>query len=315
MSFTRAVPRVPGRQTLSVAAVALLLAAGLLAALSPAQAASSTAATVASTSAASTAARPAAARGRPGFQIASLNLEKGMSVRAVRQDFRNVVRHTNTSVIGFQERLFSRKLMRKALPKHWRLIMARKGPTGVDDNPIAFNMRKWKFKNSWVKALSAHDWRRDSGRVAHDQYGMVGVLKHRKTGHVIRVISFHLPPGIHNRRTGGPNWRYPDRVRATWKMSRTIRKVKRRAPKRQQFVAACDCNVTHSKDTGDQLVKGKITGPLRLATNYSVGGYRPGWRIDYVMAERRSRFRLKAWRSFRDLNTDHPGIVGVFKRR
>lgn len=307
MSFTRAVPRVPGRQTLLVAAVAILLAAGLVAALSPAQASSSSA---------RSGAGQAAARGvTPGFQVASLNLAKGMSVREVRADFRNVVGHTNTSVIGFQERLFSRKLMRKALPKHWRLLMARKGPTGVDDNPIAFNMRKWKLKNSWVKKLSGHDWNRNSGRTAHDQYGMVGVLKHRKTKHVIRVISFHLPPGIHNRSTGGPNWRYDQRVKAAWDMAATVRKVKRRAPKRQQFIAACDCNVTHSKDTTDKLVKGKVTGPLRLATNYSVGGYRPGWRIDYVMAERRSPFQMKGWRSFRDLNTDHPGIVARFKHR
>lgn len=310
MSFSPAVPRVPGRLTLLVVAVAILLAAGLLAALSPAQAASQ-----GSAQASTAAARPAAARRTPGFQVASLNLEKGMSVREIRADFRNVVGHTNTSVIGFQERLFSRSLMRRALPKHWRLLMARKGPTGVDDNPIAFNMRKWKLKNSWVKKLSGHNWSRNSGRTAHDQFGMVGVLKHRKTGHVIRVISFHLPPGIHNRSTGGPNWSYDARVHATWDMAATVRAVKRRAPKGQQFIAACDCNVTHSKDTGDQLVKGKISGPLRLATNYSVGGYRPGWRIDYVMAERRSPFQLKGWRSFRDLNTDHPGIVGRFKHR
>lgn len=329
-------PRVLARPTTLIAAVVALLAAGMMVGLSPSQAdpqPGSPGSAVGGTRSDETGKTlskkdgaqkdgaqkqnraPAARRLRRNYAVATLNLEKGMGVSAMRHDIREVIRGPKTTVIGFQERLSSRRALRKALPRHWRLLMPSRGATGMDDNPVAFNMRVWKLKNAWPKLLASKTWRRDSGRMAHDQYGVVGVLKHRRTGHVIRTISFHLPPGIHNRSTGGPNWGNGDRVKATWRMADTVRTVKRRAPKRQQFIAMCDCNVTDSKDHGSDLVRGKITKPLKLDTNYSVGGYRPGWRIDYVMAEKRSRFRIGGWRSFRHLNTDHPGVVARFRHR
>ncbi len=62
------------------------------------------------------------------------------------------------------------------------------------------------------------------------------------------------------------------------------------APEAHQFVGLCDCNVTENRDTTDHLVKGRITRPLRLETNYT--GRKGGSGIDYVMGERASDFRI-----------------------
>ena len=59
-------------------------------------------------------------------------------------------------------------------------------------------------------------------------------------------------------------------------------------------------------------MKGRITKPLRLETNYS--GRKGGSGIDYVMAERKSPFRIDSFEMYRKLVTDHPGIVATFRR-
>ena len=93
-----------------------------------------------------------------------------------------------------------------------------------------------------------------------------------------------------------------------------IRSLKQDTPDAHQFVAMCDCNVTANRDTGDNLVRGRITRPLHLETNYSADRHRRGSGIDYVMAERDSRYRIHSFRSYRHLVTDHPGIVATFTR-
>ena len=55
-------------------------------------------------------------------------------------------------------------------------------------------------------------------------------------------------------------------------MASRIRSIKEDTPDAHQFVAMCDCNVTANRDTTDDLVKGRITKPLRLETNYSADG-------------------------------------------
>jgi hypothetical protein len=216
------------------------------------------------------------------------------------------------SVIGFQERLFSRPALRASLPKSWTLLMP-SGPTGTDDNPIAFDKDVWELERTWSALLTGRTWRRYSGRVAHDQYGVVAVLRHRASGHVIRAVSFHLPNHLHNRRTGGPNYANRAGVEAMWRMAARVRALKENAPEEHQFVAMCDCNVTENRDTTDHLVKGRITRPLRLETNYS--GRTGGSGIDYVMGERDSSFRIDSFRSYRHLVTDHPGVVATFTRK
>jgi hypothetical protein len=98
-------------------------------------------------------------------------------------------------------------------------------------------------------------------------------------------------------------------------MAGRIRALGNRAPEGHQFVAMCDCNVTANRDTTDALVKGRITRPLRLETNYGAPGRPRGSGIDYVMGERDSDFRIDSYRSYRHLVTDHPGIVATFARR
>jgi len=244
------------------------------------------------------------------FGVATLNLKKGMRVAGLRHDIGQVL-DGEVSVIGFQERLFSRPALRAALPKSWTLLMP-KGPTGTDDNPIAFDKDVWELEKTWAALLTGTTWRRQTGQIAHDQYGVVAVLRHRRTGHTVRAVSFHLPNHLHNRRTGGPNYANRRGVEAMWRMASRIRFLKEDAPKAHQFVAMCDCNVTENRDTTDHLVKGRITGPLRLETNYS--GRKGGSGIDYVMGERDSRFRIDSYESYRDLVTDHPGIVATFAR-
>lgn len=95
-------------------------------------------------------------------------------------------------------------------------------------------------------------------------------------------------------------------------MASRIRDLKNGARPRDQFIGMCDCNVTENRDLTDDLVKGRITRPLGLETNYS--GRRGGSGIDYVMAERDSDFRIASSESYRSLVTDHPGIVATFRR-
>lgn len=298
MFFPAALPRVLVRST------ALLLAALLLiTGVSPGASAAEAREQERSQAAA------AGAAGR--FTVATLNLRKGMRVPGMRHDIGRVL-SGGASVIGFQERLFSRPALRASLPKSWTLLMP-DGPTGTDDNPIAFDKDVWELEKTWSALLAGKTWRRQSGRIAHDQYGVVAVLRHRASGHVIRVMSFHLPNHLHNRRTGGPNYANRGGVTAMWRMAARVRFIAQDAPAPHQFVGLCDCNVTENRDTTDHLVKGRITRPLRLETNYT--GRKGGSGIDYVMGERASDFRIRSYRSYRDLVTDHPGIVATFTRK
>ena len=291
-------PRVLARPTAALVAV-LLLFTGLAVGGSPAQARQQER-------------RPAAFASGEKFGVATLNLKKGMRVAGMRHDIAQVL-DGDASVIGFQERLFSRPALRAALPKSWTLLMP-KGPTGTDDNPIAFDKRVWEVEKTWAPLLTGTTWRRYSGRIAHDQYGVAAVLRHRKTGHTIRAVSFHLPNHLHNRRSGGPNYANRRGVEAMWRMASRIRSLKEDTPEAHQFVAMCDCNVTANRDTTDNLVKGRITKPLRLETNYSADKHRRGSGIDYVMGERDSDFRIHSFHSYRHLVTDHPGVVATFER-
>jgi hypothetical protein len=293
-------PRVLVRPLVSVVA-ALLLVAGLTWSTSPAQAGDR--------SRKHAAAYASGAR----FSVATLNLKKGMRVAGMRHDIGRVL-EGRPSVIGFQERLFSRPALRAALPKGWALLMP-SGPTGTDDNPIAFDKRIWKLQKTWPALLTGTTWRRQTGRIAHDQYGVVAVLRHRKTGHTIRAVSFHLPNHLHNRRTGGPNYANRGGVQAMWRMAHRLRELGQNTPEGHQFVAMCDCNVTADRDTTDALLKGRIIKPLGLKSNYAVKGRGPGSGIDYVLAERGEPYRIKTYRSYTDLVTDHPGVVGTFVRR
>lgn len=294
-------PRVlvrPLARPLVAVAAALLLLTGVTWAGSPAQAREDE--------------RRAASSAPAGrFGVATLNLKKGMRVAGMRHDIRPVI-GGGATVIGFQERLFSRPALRAALPKDWTLLMP-KGPTGTDDNPIAFDKDVWELEKTWAPLLTGTTWRRYSGRIAHDQYGVAAVLRHRASGHTIRALSFHLPNHLHNRRSGGPNYANRRGVEAMWRMAARIRAIKTDTPDAHQFVAMCDCNVTENRDTGDHLVKGRITRPLRLETNYT--GRKGGSGIDYVMAERDSDFRIHSFHSYRHLVTDHPGIVATFTRK
>ena len=291
-------PRVLARPTAALVAV-LLLFTGLAVGGSPAQARQQER-------------RPAAFASGEKFGVATLNLKKGMRVAGMRHDIAQVL-DGDASVIGFQERLLSRPALRAALPKSWTLLMP-KGPTGTDDNPIAFDKRVWEVEKTWAPLLTGTTWRRYSGRIAHDQYGVAAVLRHRKTGHTIRAVSFHLPNHLHNRRSGGPNYANRRGVEAMWRMASRIRSIKEDTPEAHQFVAMCDCNVTANRDTTDALVKGRITRPLRLETNYSADKHRRGSGIDYVMGERDSDFRIHSFHSYRHLVTDHPGVVATFER-
>ncbi len=291
-------PRVLARPTAALVAV-LLLFTGLAVGGSPAQARQQER-------------RPAAFASGEKFGVATLNLKKGMRVAGMRHDIAQVL-DGDASVIGFQERLFSRPALRAALPKSWTLLMP-KGPTGTDDNPIAFDKKVWEVEKTWAPLLTGTTWRRYSGRIAHDQYGVAAVLRHRKTGHTIRALSFHLPNHLHNRHSGGPNYANRRGVEAMWRMASRIRSIKEDTPDAHQFVAMCDCNVTANRDTTDALVKGRITRPLRLETNYSADKHRRGSGIDYVMGERDSDFRIHSFHSYRNLVTDHPGVVATFQR-
>jgi hypothetical protein len=299
--LSRAVlPRDLARPIVALVAAVLLLT-GAMTVASPAQAGDDVPA------------RATASGPRNHFAVATLNLRKGMRVAGMRHDIGQVL-DGDASLIGFQERLFSRPALRAALPKSWTLLMPN-GPTGTDDNPIAFDKDVWELEKTWSALLTGKTWRRYSGQTAHDQYGVVAVLRHRASGHVIRAVSFHLPNHLHNRHTGGPNYANRGGVEAMWRMARRIRQLKEDAPETHQFVGMCDCNVTANRDTTDDLVQGRITGPLRLETNYSADDHRRGSGIDYVMGERDSEFRIRSFHSYRHLVTDHPGIVATFARQ
>jgi hypothetical protein len=298
MFFSAVPPRVLTRP-LALLAAAVLLLAGVTWGPSPAQARGDE--------------RQAGSAGPAGrFAVATLNLKKGMRVAGLRHDIGQVL-DGGASVVGFQERLFSRPALRAALPKDWTLLMP-KGPTGTDDNPIAFDKDVWEVEKSWASLLTGRTWRRQTGQIAHDQYGVVAVLRHRRTGHTIRAVSFHLPNHLHNRHTGGPNYANRGGVQAMWRMASRVRFLEQDAPEEHHFVAMCDCNVTANRDTTDHLVKGRITRPLKLETNYSADHHRRGSGIDYVMGERDSDFRIHSFHAYRHLVTDHPGIVATFER-
>ena len=296
MFLLPAPPRVLVRPTAALVAVVLLLT-GLAVGGSPAQARQQDR-------------TPKAFASGEKFGVATLNLKKGMRVAGMRHDIAQVL-DGDASVIGFQERLFSRPALRASLPKSWTLLMP-DGPTGTDDNPIAFDKDVWELEKTWSALLTGKTWRRQTGQIAHDQYGVVAVLRHRASGHIIRAMSFHLPNHLHNRRSGGPNYANRGGVQAMWRMAARVRFIAQDAPEAHQFVGLCDCNVTENRDTTDHLVKGRITRPLRLETNYT--GRKGGSGIDYVMGERASEFRIRSYESYRDLVTDHPGIVATFRR-
>lgn len=255
-------------------------------------------------------AKPGAAGPAGRFDVATLNLRKGMRVPGMRHDIGRVL-DGGASVIGFQERLFSKPALRASLPRSWALLMP-DGPTGTDDNPIAFDKDVWALERSWSVLLTGNTWRRQTGRIAHDQYAVAAVLRHRASGHVIRAVSFHLPNHLHNRGTGGPNYANRRGVEAMWRMAARVRALAASAPEQQQLVLMCDCNVTAGRDTTDNLLRGRITRPLRLQTNYAADG---GSGIDYVMGERGEDYRIRSYDAYRRLVTDHPGIVATFARK
>ena len=98
------------------------------------------------------------------FSVATLNLRKGMRVPGLRHDIRQVL-DGGASVIGFQERLFSRPALRASLPKSWTLLMP-SGPTGTDDNPIAFDKDVWELEKTWPALLAGTTWRPSAERPA-----------------------------------------------------------------------------------------------------------------------------------------------------
>lgn len=252
-------------------------------------------------------------RTTPDFKIAQLNLHNSMSTDGMRHDIRQMIR-AGATVIGMQERRGTRPMVRRALPDHWRLAM----PTtrdGSDDNPIAWNTRVWRLRNSWAHLLTGNTWYRDGyGNQAVDQYAVVAVLQHRTSGHTIRVASLHMPNDIQTQE-GGPRWSERDNLEAFWRMARSLRGLARRTPDRLQFVTTCDCNVSWGRDHTRHLLKGKVTRPLELMSNYSEGGKRTGWQIDYVLAERREPYVIETWSVHHDLRTDHPGVLTRFGHR
>lgn len=259
------------------------------------------------------AAQPAEKERRVGFRMASLNLPHTMSAGGVRHDVRRVIRQGLPSVIGFQERGGSRPAMRAALPRTWGLVMPHRA-SGTDLNPIAYDKRVWKLKAARPVLLAGRTWRRARGNIAIDQYGVLVRLVHRESKHRVRVLNFHMPSDVHNKGTGGPNWGHPDRVHAFWRMADKVVEVGRATKERAQFVALCDCNVNASRDTTRQLVRGRISGPLELTTNYDRGPAAVSFLADYVMGSRGTGFPLVDWRQLNaGLISDHPSPVARFR--
>ncbi|CAN5495675.1 hypothetical protein BH09ACT12_BH09ACT12_11500 [soil metagenome] len=251
---------------------------------------------------------------RAKVRIATFNVRNTLSPAAVSHDIRRLIDLGHPSIIGFQERSGSRHAMRAALPAHWRLVMPHDKP-GNDLNPVAFDQRVWRYKQSRAALLTDRTFRRSRGNMAVNQYAVVVKLQNRETGGVVRVANFHMPPDVHNKQTGGPNYAHRDRVEAFWRMAASVRKLEETTPDAAQFVATCDCNVRADLDRTDLLVRGKITGPQKLRTNYDAEA--PGRRrsIDYVMTQRHQPLRLKSWIYLdeRGFNTDHPGVITRLK--
>lgn len=322
----------PARRLLTTAALAVTLAATSVAA-SPSATATEPAGTAAvgpttsATTSATTSVALAAAERRDDAQVgrtrghatrakirvATLNIKNTLSAGAVRHDVAQLIDRGDPSIVGFQERGGSKATMRSALPKSWRLVMPTKRP-GTDLNPIAFDTREWRLKKPQSYLLTSNTWRRNRGNIAVDQYAVVATLKHRDTRRVVRAVSFHMPSEIQNHRTGGPNFNQRDRVEAFWRMSSSLTRLAKRTSKKAQVVAMCDCNVRASLDRGDDLVRGRITGPARLSTNYYAEAAGKRRSIDYVMAERRQAFRIRSWFQVdAGLATDHPGVVSILR--
>jgi len=253
------------------------------------------------------------ARRTPDFKVAQLNLHNSMTTRGMRHDIRKMIR-AGATVIGMQERRGTKRMVRRALPDHWRLAMPT-GRDGTDDNPVAWNSRVWKARKTWARLLARKTWHRDGyGSRAITQWAVMAVLQHRPSGHRIRVASLHMPNDIQTKE-GGPRWSERDNLEAFWRMSKNLRRAARKTPDRQQFVTTCDCNVSWGRDDSRYLLKGKVTKPLDLMSNYSEGGKRTGWQIDYVLAKRRKAYRIENWSVHHDLKTDHPGVVTRFGHR
>lgn len=300
------------RPTLAAALLALLVASLLVVAPAPAGAGAS--AEGMATKAAPKRADTDRSKRRARVRIATFNLRNTLSPASVSHDIRRLINLAGPTAIGFQERSGSKHAMKAALPSHWRLVMPRDKP-GNDLNPIAFDQRVWRHLQSRPALLTDHTWRRNRGNMAVNQYAVVAKLKHRETGRIIRMANFHMPSEVHNKGTGGPNYRLRDRVEAFWRMSASVRKLADKTPKSAQFVATCDCNVRADLDRTDQLIRGKVTDPERLRTNYDVEA--PGKRrsIDYVMTDRRAALRLKSWVYLDEagFRTDHPAVIGTLK--
>ena len=299
---------------LPAAALAAAVTVSSFVAVGPTASAAPVASGAAASSAVSAATSPKGAHyKRAKIRVATLNIKNTLGPGAVRHDIRELIGRGDPSIIGFQERGGSKPTMRSALPKGWRLVMPTLRP-GTDLNPIAFDTREWQLKKRKSYLLTGHTWRRNRGNIAVDQYAVVANLKHRDTRRVVRAVSFHMPSEIQNHRNGGPNFNQRDRVEAFWRMSSSLTHLAKKTSKKAQFVAMCDCNVRASSDRGDDLVRGRITRPAKLSTNYyaeSAGSRRS---IDYVMAERRQAFRIRSWFQVdAGLATDHPGVVSILR--
>ena len=236
---------------------------------------------------------------------------RGCASPGMRHDIGQVL-GGGASVIGFQERLFSRPALRARLPKSWTLLMP-SGPTGTDDNPIAFDKRVWELEKTWPALLTGTTWRRRTGQIAHDQYGVVAVLRHRRSGHVIRAVSFHLPNHLHNRRTGGPN--YANRAGVAGDVADGRRGSASSPRTRPPRTSSSRCATATSPRTGTPPTTSSRAGsPGRCAWRPTTAVAAGGSGIDYVMGERDSDFRIDSFESYRRLVTDHPGIVATFTR-
>lgn len=246
----------------------------------------------------------------PRFKLATLNLHNSLGPAGIRHDIRRIA-GTGASVIGLQERRDTKRMIRRALPAGWRLYMPTTSP-GTDDNPIIWNDRVWELKRAWPRLLAQRTWPR-AGHMAITQYAVVTVLEHRRTGHTIRAASFHMPNRLQTR-SGGPNWGEKMRLAAFWRMADNLTNLAQGTPETDQFVALCDCNVSWGRDWSRYLVKGNLTKRLGLENNYTVGGKKSGWQIDYVMAKKDRAFQMLDWRVVHDLHTDHPGVVALFRQ-
>ena len=256
---------------------------------------------------------PAPAPSPVAYKIASLNLANQLGTRAMRHDIRKVA-GAGATVIGLQERRGTKRMVKAALPAGWRLAMPTTGD-GTDDNPVIWNDNVWKLHRAWPRVLTKKTWYRDGyGKQAIDQYAVVVVLEHRRSGQRIRAASFHMPSSI-QARNGGPNWGQRDRVEAFWRMSKSVRGLASNTPAGQQFTAMCDCNVSHGRDHTKYLLKGKVTNPMNFANQYNTIGKKSGWQIDYVMTKRRKPYRIASWQVLHDLRTDHPSPVVKFVHR